>query len=636
MSIWLNLIVAGILAGCSSSHKVTDQKFGSSVLQQLGVTQRPESPLFPFEEFYKTSGLSDFDFSPDGKTVFFLKSDGKVRNIFKYDLNSKMISQITKYPETVNAFKVGPKGRYLYIQKDVGGSEVFDLYRFDLSNSSTKQLTFGKNIERSYLCDINKSESKLYFSQSRNTRAVYDLQEMDLKSFKVSVLVPAEEKQLYCDTLNSDGTKLLFQSFINNNERHVGYIDTKNRKTHYFLAEPGVSVGNMHFVGDSVFLSSTKGSDVFRIWKYEIADDRLGLVDIGRNNDIQSVSMFSNGKVTVLNYRGLLVPETKIFDGPFKTEKVLNLPGELATATFSNHDSTLGVVVIENAHTPSQYFLSQNGALTKFYDSNQSTIDGKYFSKSYSTFVESYDGLKVPVHFIVPNGTSTSKKRPAIVWVHGGPESHVDPIYSSMQQYLTNNGFVLIAPNVRGSTGFGKAYQFKDNGDWGGGHVKDLVAVANYAKTLDFIDKENIFVIGGSFGGFSVMSLVTQYPTVFKAAVNIFGPIEMAKFIDSWPPLAQAYWLSELGGDPRKDESLNKKISPFFHIEKIKIPIQVHQGSTDIRVPQAQSDLLVGKMKELNIAVDYHVYPDEGHGFLKFENTKKCFTSVVDFYKSKM
>ncbi|MCM2281878.1 MAG: S9 family peptidase [Bdellovibrionaceae bacterium] len=630
------LVILAFAFGCSSTPKKSETAFNSETLKELGITQRPEAPKIPFEEFYKTSGLSSFDFSPDGKKVYFLKSDGKVRNIFAYDIPTKKMTQVTKYPEAVNTFKVSPDGKYLYVQKDVGGSEVFDLYRFDLKTSATKQLTFGKNIERSYLCDIDKKGTRLYFSQSQNKRAVYDVKYLDLKTLKPTLLVAGGEKQLYCDALSANGDKLLFQSFINNNERHVGFIDTKSGKAQYFLAEAGVNVGSMFFVGDSVLFSSTKDSDIFRIWKYNVPSAKLDLVKTGLDNDIQSLSIFGDGKVTVLNYRGRLAPQTKAYDGVFASEKKLELPGELASATFSNYDPTLGIVVVENAHTPAQFFIVQKGELTRFYDSNQSTIDGNYFSKAYSTFVTSFDGLQVPAHFIIPNGTSAAKKRPAIVWVHGGPEDHVDPVYSGLQQFMVNNGFVLIAPNVRGSTGFGKAYQFKDNGDWGGGHIKDLVAVANYAKTLDFIDKDNVFLIGGSFGGFSVMSLVTQYPTVFKAAVDIFGPVEMSKFVGSWPPIAQTYWIGEIGGDPRSDDSLNKRLSPLYHVDKIKIPIQVHQGATDIRIPKEQSDLLVEKMKEKGIAVDYHVYPDEGHGFLKFDNTKKCFSSVVDFYKSKM
>jgi dipeptidyl aminopeptidase/acylaminoacyl peptidase len=640
MSHWVFFILplsfSLLLSACSSVPKSSSEALSSKTLQDIGVTERPEAPKFPFEEFYKTAGISNFEFSPDGKSVYFLKTDGKVRNVFKYDIRGKKISQLTKFPEAVHSFKAGPQGRFLYIQKDVGGSEVFDLYQFDLKTSKTKQLTNGKNSERSYLCDVDQSEYRLYFSQSRNKRSAYDIKYIDLKTMKPSVLVDAGDQQLYCDSLNLKGDKLLFQSFINNNERHIGYADTKSGKAQYFLAEPGVGFENMYFVGESVYFNSTKDSDSSRIWKYDLSSKKLELVDIGMTNDVQSISVFADGKLSSLNYRGKLAPQTKLYDGIFGSEKSLTLPGKISAASFSNYDSSIGVVTVENSHTPSQYFLIHKGQPTLIYDSNQSKIEGQYFSKSHSIFVKSFDGLEVPVHFIVPNGTSATRKRPAIVWVHGGPEDHVDPVYSSLQQYLANSGFVIIAPNVRGSTGFGKAYQFKDDGDWGGGHVKDLVAVANYTKTLDFIDSNNVFIIGGSFGGFSVMSLITQYPNVFKAAVNIFGPIELSKFMDSWPPLVQNYWLIELGGDPRKDEKLNKRISPFYHVEKIKIPLQVHQGTNDIRVLKEQSDLLVAEMNRQGQPVDYKIYADEGHGFVKFENSKKCFTSVVDFYQANM
>ncbi|MBC7741163.1 MAG: PD40 domain-containing protein, partial [Bdellovibrionaceae bacterium] len=210
MSRWFTLLLILASTACSTSPKAPKEILSSKTLQEIEVTQRPEAPKFAFEEFYKTSGLTNFDFSPDGKTIFFLKSDGKVRNIFKFDVSSKKISQVTKYSEAINSFKVGPQGQYLYIQKDIGGSEVFDLYQFDLKKSQSKQLTFGKDGERSYLCDIDKTGSRLYFSQSRNQRAAYDIKYVDLKTLKTSVLVNAGDKQLYCDALNASGDKILF------------------------------------------------------------------------------------------------------------------------------------------------------------------------------------------------------------------------------------------------------------------------------------------------------------------------------------------------------------------------------------------------------------------------------------------
>ena len=132
------------------------------------------------------------------------------------------------------------------------------------------------------------------------------------------------------------------------------------------------------------------------------------------------------------------------------------------------------------------------------------------------------------------------------------------------------------------------------------------------------------------------MSTITQYPNVFKAAVNIFGPIEFKSFVSSLPKMAQDYFIGELGFDPRKDEVRNKLTSPLYHVKKVKIPLQVHQGVNDTRVPKWQSDLLVKEIKKNGIKVDYIVYPDEGHGFTKFKNSKKCFTSIEAFFRKNM
>lgn len=132
------------------------------------------------------------------------------------------------------------------------------------------------------------------------------------------------------------------------------------------------------------------------------------------------------------------------------------------------------------------------------------------------------------------------------------------------------------------------------------------------------------------------MSLITQYPNVFRAAVNIFGLVEMATFMKSWPPVAQKYWISEMGKDPRKDAEFNKRLSPLYHVDNIAIALQIHQGANDIRVPKSQSDMLVKRMRELGKKVDYIVYPDEGHGFLKFSNSKKCYESIVSFLLKSM
>jgi dipeptidyl aminopeptidase/acylaminoacyl peptidase len=282
---------------------------------------------------------------------------------------------------------------------------------------------------------------------------------------------------------------------------------------------------------------------------------------------------------------------------------------------------------------PSRYYLVGSGKPLLLYDANQSGIDSGYLSEARSLLVPSFDGVQIPVHFFIPNGTSAAAPRPALFLIHGGPDEHLDPLYSSAIQYLANRGFVVVAPNVRGSTGFGRQYAALDSGDWGGGHIRDIVELAAAARTLEFIDEDHLFIAGMSFGGFSVMSLLTQYPGTFRAAVDFFGFTELASFVDSWPRYLQRHLSIELGFDPRIDRARNRALSPLYHVERISVPLQIHQGANDSRVPRSQSDWLVQRLRSLGRTVEYFVYDDEGHGFNRFENERLAWQRLVNFLR---
>jgi dipeptidyl aminopeptidase/acylaminoacyl peptidase len=150
-------------------------------------------------------------------------------------------------------------------------------------------------------------------------------------------------------------------------------------------------------------------------------------------------------------------------------------------------------------------------------------------------------------------------------------------------------------------------------------------------RSLDFIDAGNLFIAGMSSGGFSVMSLVTQYPDTFRAAVDFLGVTELASFVDSWPQYLQRHLSVALGFDPRIDRARNRALSPLYHVERIRIPLQVHQGANDSRVPRAQSDWLVQRLRSLGGTVEYFVYADEGHGFNRFENERPAWQTPGGF-----
>jgi dipeptidyl aminopeptidase/acylaminoacyl peptidase len=383
-----------------------------------------------------------------------------------------------------------------------------------------------------------------------------------------------------------------------------------------------------------VRILNAMGSDGFRLWKYRIGAPLPKLAKSPMPYFLESLSLQAGGRIAVVRYRSRLASRTAIFVDDFAKQSTFGLAKEvIAGAVFSRSDPKIGVIITADAAMPRRYWLLGSEGPQLLYDTNQSGIDNGHFAQSRSLLVPSFDGLQVPVHLFVPNGTSKESPRPAIFLIHGGPQEHIDPEFDSRIQFLANRGFIVVTPNVRGSTGLGKRYAMLDDGDWGGGHVKDIVEVAGFVRALDFVDRDNLFVLGESFGGFSVLSLITQYPGIFRAAVSISGMAELADFVDSWPAYAHSYVLLELGFDPRRDPQRNRAISPLYQLHRIRMPLQIHQGRNDRRVPKGQIDRLVARLRSLGLSVEYHVYQDEGHGFLRSPNEQAAFSRIIAFFR---
>lgn len=616
--------------GCSSSSKKNAANLSEN--QRLHES-REYAPQFPYDEFFRTSGISNIVVSGDGELIYALKSDGSTNQIFVYPLKEKKWQQLTQFREAIHSFHLSLNGSNLIFAKDNNGNEAYDLFRLETRTQNITQLTDGTGVESSIACGVSDDGNEIFFSQSKNKRTERDIRVYNQVNNTVRILLPAKGRMLYCDEYNEQQKKLSILDFIENNEVHLGLIDLRSNSFQYLIKEKSVRNTNATFMNGALYFLSTKDSDNSRVWSYIFKTKKVELNEDLQNRIVSEINSYQNGKYLALKYRDGMRNRFTLYDSKLKPILPSNFAEhEIEEEVLSNGISEVRVTLIASADRPTQYYVEQGKMKELIYNSNQSRINEKFFATSFSKMITSFDGTQIPAHFFVPNGSTKKNHRPLIVLVHGGPEEHIDAVYSPQIQFLTNNGFVVVTPNVRGSTGFGKKFQMMDNGDWGGAHIQDLLAVTNYAKTLDFVDENNLFIAGGSFGGYSVLSMITQHATVYRAAVDIFGITDMADFYRNWPA-AQTYLLAELGKDPTQDQEFNQKISPIYHVEKIQTPLQVHQGANDIRVSKTQSDMLVEKMRERNIPVEYHIYADEGHGFKHFANSKKCYESMVDFLK---
>jgi dipeptidyl aminopeptidase/acylaminoacyl peptidase len=219
---------------------------------------------------------------------------------------------------------------------------------------------------------------------------------------------------------------------------------------------------------------------------------------------------------------------------------------------------------------------------------------------------------------------------PAVMYVHGGPESQVRAGYLPIAQYLVSRGISVIAPNIRGSTGYGKTYQRSIYRDWGHGDLADFRAIGQWLLQQEWVDDTRLGVCGGSYGGFATLLCLSRLPDVWSVGVDVFGPSNLISLIATAPPT----WYSvvrEMIGDPDRDREKLLAGSPLTHADAIRAPLLVVQGAKDPRVVPAESEQLVERLRDLGRDVDYVLFDDEGHGFTRHENELRGWRLLGEF-----
>jgi dipeptidyl aminopeptidase/acylaminoacyl peptidase len=246
----------------------------------------------------------------------------------------------------------------------------------------------------------------------------------------------------------------------------------------------------------------------------------------------------------------------------------------------------------------------------------------------------SFDSLEIPAILYKPIGASRKNKVPALLWIHGGPGGQSRLGFNNLVQYFVNHGYAVLMVNNRGSSGYGKTFYNLDNRRHGEDDLMDCVKAKDYLAGLGYIDMEKVGIVGGSYGGYMVMAALTFQPEEFAVGVNLFGVTNWLRTLKSVPPYWEAFKkaLYDELGDPFTEDSVRLyRISPLFHAGNVTKPLMVLQGANDPRVLQAESDEIVAAVRENGVPVEYVIFDDEGHGFLKKENQIEGYGKVLKF-----
>ena len=608
------LLVALILPGCAKRE----------------VTQ------YTIEQFMNTVQVFGGSFSFDEKRLLFSSNESGVYNAFTIPVEGGEATQLTNSTEnSIFAVTFFPKDdRFLYMS-DKGGNEIYHIYLQDV-DGTVKDLTPNEGA-RAVFYGWSYDERSFFFGCNKRDRRFMDVYEMDIDTFTPEMIYQNDAGYEFAGISNDKGY-MAFSKPITQADSNIYLLERKSGELKHITPHAGEirnEPSDFSVDSRSLYFLTDEGSEFTYLKSYDIEAGTSETVETA-DWDI-SYSYFSrNGKYRVTAINNDARTEMKIYDTEAGRHVELpTMPDGVITSVGISKSENLMRFYVNGSRSPNNLYVYKFGTSTykRLTDSMNPEVDQRDLVNAEVVRYTSFDGLEIPSVYYKPHNVKPGDQIPALVWVHGGPGGQARVGYSSFIQYLVNHGYAVIAVNNRGSIGYGKTFFKKDDLKHGEDDLTDCVEAKKFLAATGYVDENKIGIIGGSYGGYMVLAALTFRPEEFTVGVDIFGISNWLRTLQSIPPWWEAFKeaLYREMGNPETDEEYLRSISPIFHAEKIVRPFIVLQGANDPRVLKVESDEIVAAAKNNNIPVEYLVFEDEGHGFLKKENQIEGYKAVLHF-----
>ncbi len=598
--------------------------------------QEPQPPKqYTIGQFYKNTRFYGGSFSPDESKLLVTSDASGIFNVYEITVADGSRRQIT-HSDKESFFGIDyvpGTGEILYAA-DKGGNELDHIYLLK-SDGTSVDLTPGEK-EKAQFAGWSDDKSAMFYLSNKRDPRFFDLYKMPVESWDAEMIYRNDDGYEFSG-ISHDENYLGLAKSITTSENKLYLFDRGQQKMIELSEEPGSYNGSGFSKDDKKFYYITNaGKEFAYLVEYEIATGkRKVLYETDWDVMYSYLSEHEKYRVIAINEDG----RNKLVLLDNKTMKPIDFPeiedGNVLAVNISDSEKLMRLT-IGTSKAPNNIYVYNfdDKSLKKLTESLNPEINPDDLVAAQVVRFKSFDGLEIPAIFYKPKMASKDNKVPALVWVHGGPGGQSRIGYFALIQYLVNHGYAILAVNNRGSSGYGKTFYKMDDRNHGDKDLKDCIWGKKWLQSQDYIDGDKIGIIGGSYGGYMTMAAMAFAPDEFKVGVNLFGVTNWLRTLKSIPP----YWESfrkalyaELG-DPFTEDSVRLyNISPLFHADQIKNPIMVLQGANDPRVLQVESDEIVEAVKKNHVPVEYVVFPDEGHGFIKKENEIDGYGKILIF-----
>jgi dipeptidyl aminopeptidase/acylaminoacyl peptidase len=608
------------------------------------TTEDKKPRSYTIAQFMDIVQISGGAFSPDETKMLVNSKETGIFNAFEIDLKTKEMKQLTTSTDNaIFARSYFPADNRILYVSDKGGNEITHIFVMD-PNGSTQDL-IQDSTAKAQLAGWSYDKKKLYYMSNSRDKRFFDLMRIQIEgdqkegNLYPSTMVYQNNEGLNPAAMSNDDRYIALSKSITTNNSDMYLLDTQSGKVKHLSQHDGnVQFAPQYFSldGKKLYYLTDEGSEYMYLANYDIATGEKAKTEEAPW-DIMYAYQSRTGKYRVSAINNDARTEIRIYDqmNGHKLLQIDGLPeGEITNVNISDSEQLMSFYVTDS-RSPANLFVYnfETKEVTQLTNTMSKEIDSDDLVAGEVIRYKSFDGMEIPSLLYKPKGLQQGEKVPALLFIHGGPGGQTRLNYSPMIQHLVNHGYAILAVNNRGSSGYGKTFFAADDRKHGDADLKDCVQAKNYLATLPYIDTEKIGIIGGSYGGYMVMAALAFTPEEFDVGVNIFGVTNWLRTLKSIPP----WWTSfrealyaELG-DPYKDSVMLYNKSPLFHAKNITKPFIVLQGSNDPRVLKVESDEIVAAAKANNVPVEYVVFPDEGHGFLKKENNIKTSQAILKF-----
>ena len=556
--------------------------------------------------------------SPDGKWIAYMSDyDGDEQwDIF---LVSPKTGQVVNLTNTREVAEESPTwsydGRNLAYMVKPKTSSVFEIDVYDTLMREVKHLTTGTAKDRMNVAPIWSADGEfIVYTQEQSKGTDSNIFLVDVASAQSTLLTPHDGEYTYsANDVSPDGKNVLITSNAGDGYDNVGLLEIASKKIRW-LTNDKWEVSGESFSPDGKSLTYTANVDGNTdIYLYDIASGkaRALLLPKGVNHAAGRPSPFTRDGLRMLySHTGA------------------NAPGDLWVYTISDE-----VAKIKSTRAGAPAPQDPSHQLTH---SLVGGVRSEDMVEPYLVHYPSKDGKWTISAFVyVPYNLPRNGEHPAIVYVHGGPTAQTMNTFNRFVQYMANQGYIVIAPNYRGSTGYGKEFQQANLFDMGGGDLQDVLAAADWIKQTGYVDPKKLILMGGSYGGYMTMMGVTKAPAVWAAGVPIVPFVNWFTEIQNEDPVLQQSDLATMG-DLEKNKALYEDRSPINFVDQIKAPLYLLAGGNDPRCPKEEAQQVVDAVKKRGGVVEYKVYENEGHGFARVENQIDAYKRVADFLKAQV